>query len=108
MATVGSSVISGGSSGGLQASTTVTLYNVAVPTKDVEVSQALNSNTKQFTIRVRGYARLQMAYIVTESGTKFLTIPAGNSRSVDGLDFSGTLFFQVSKDTQIVEIEEWT
>ncbi len=92
----------------LKASSTVTLYNVSVPTANTEVSQLLNDNTKQFIIKVRGgTATLQLAYTSTESGTTFITISRGSSLEVKDLDFSGTLFFQCDKVSQTVEIQEW-
>lgn len=87
---------------------TPTIYNVSVPFASTEVSQVLSSLTKMFTIRVRDSgSKLQLAFVTTDSGTKFITIPRGNSYTVENLNFSGTLFFQTSVPDQIVEILEW-
>ena len=84
-----------------------TIYNVVVANAATEESQALSAKVKAFTIRVRGIANLQFAYVSTESGTKFITVPKGSSYSKDNLNFTGTLYFQTDEDSQVVEIEEW-
>lgn len=88
--------------------TTPTIYNVAVPLANTEVSQALSTGTKSFTIRVRGHARLQLAFASGNSGTDFLTIPSGANLTQENLNFDGTIYFQTSKASQVVEILEWT
>lgn len=85
-----------------------TIYNVSAPTANTEVSQALSTGVKSFLIRVRGNARLQLAFVATESGTKYITVPPGVSYHEDRLNFSGTLYFQTNKSAQTVEIIEWT
>ena len=92
----------------ISASSTPVIYNVSVPLAATEVSQALSANTKKFTIKVRGNSNLQLAFVVTESGTKFITVPRSASYSEDALGFSGTLFFQCDQPSQTVEIVEWT
>lgn len=92
----------------VEAGTAPVIYNKSVPMAATEVSQALTSGTKRFTIRVRGIAKLQLAFVSGESGTNFLTIPVGTSYSEDSLDFSGTLYFQTNKAAQTVEIVEWS
>ena len=89
------------------AATSPTIYNVSAPVAGTEVSQALSSGTKSFTIKVRGPANLQLAFISTESSTKFITVARGSAYSQDNLNFSGTLFFQTDKASQTVEILEW-
>ena len=89
-------------------SQTPKIYNVSIPTANTEVSQLLSSDVKQFTIKVRGSARLQLAFNSGESGTTFITVPTNANYTASALNFSGTLYFQTNKDTQIVEILEWT
>ncbi len=88
---------------------TVTIYNVTTdPTPGTEESQAFTSGTKQFTIRVRGNATLQFAFSSGQSGTNFITLPPRASYTVSDIDFSGTIYFQVDKASQVVEILEWS
>lgn len=89
-------------------SATPKIYNLSAPTSNVEVSQALSTDTKQLLIRVRGNAKLQLAFNVGESGTNYLTIPAGASLTLTELKTSATLYLQTDKNSQIIEILEWT
>lgn len=84
------------------------VYNVSVPLANTEVSQALSANTKKFLIRVRDSARMQLAYEATESSTNFVTVPSGCTYEESELNFTGTLYFQTNKASQLVEIVEWT
>lgn len=88
---------------------TPNIINLSVPTAATEVSQVLSDNTKRLEIRARQTnAQLQFAFTATESGTKFLTIPAATTYSLDGLDLdSTTLFIQSDKNATIVEILEF-
>lgn len=91
----------------IEAATTPTIYNVSVPLANTEVSQALNPATKMFTIKTRGIATLQLAFNPGDSGTLFLTVPAGAAYTQEGLNFSGIIYLQTSKAGQVVEILEW-
>ena len=85
-----------------------TIFNKSAPTANTEVSQLLSNNTKKFIIKVRsGNAKLQLAFVSTESSTNFITVPAGAVYEDDGLDFSGTVYFQTNKASQTVEIRCW-
>lgn len=86
---------------------TPTIYNVSVLLANTEVSQTLTNNTKSFLIRVRGASNLKLAFILGDSGINYITVPAGANYYADGLNFSGTLYFQTTKASQIVEILEW-
>lgn len=85
-----------------------TVYNISVPLANTEVSQALSDNTKSFTIRVRGISSLKLAFVATESSTNYITVAAGSSYTAEGLNFTGSLYFQTNKASQTVEIVEWT
>lgn len=84
-----------------------TIYNVVVTLANTEVSQILTDSTKMLTIKVRGTASLKLAFIATQSSTNYITISAGSSYTVEGVNFTGTLYFQTNKPAQIVEILEW-
>ena len=88
--------------------TTPTIYNVTTPVApNTETSQALNPNTKKFSIAARGTARLQYAFVATESGTIFKTLWPGALHGYDMIDFTGTMYFQANQASAIVEILEW-
>lgn len=90
-----------------QGATSPTIYNVNVLTANTEVSQALSSGTKMFTIRARGNSTIKLAFTSGNSGTLYVTIPAGANYSVSNLNLSATLYFQTSKSNEVVEIIEW-
>lgn len=92
----------------IESSRTPTVYNVSVPIANTEVSQGLSSGTKAFTIRVRGTAKLQLAFNSGQSGTQYITVSPGASYTAEGLEFNGDLYFQTNKASQIVEILEWS
>lgn len=84
------------------------IYNVSVPLANTEVSQALSVDTKKFMIRARGSTKMKLAFISGQSGTNYITIPAGCTFSEDSINFNGTLYFQCNDASQTVEILEWT
>jgi len=93
----------------LVASTTSpTITNLSVPTANTEVDHTLQTNVKKIRIKNRDNGRLQFAFIDTESGTTYITIPPGGEYVEDGLNFAlGTLSIQSNKASQTVEILEW-
>lgn len=92
----------------VQESQSPVIYNVTVLLPNIEVVQLLNDSTKSFSIRVRGVSKLQLAFVAGQSGTKYITIGAGCTYIADGLNFSGSLYFQTTQASQVVEILEWT
>jgi hypothetical protein len=91
----------------VQEAGSVTVYNVSVTLANTEFSQDLTEGTKAFTIRVRGGSSLKLAFEAGQSGTNYVTIPPGANYTAEGLNFSGTLYFQTPKPSQTVEIVEW-
>lgn len=85
-----------------------TIYNLSAPTANTEVSQSITDGTQQLLIRVRGRAKAQFAFTSTESGTNYITIPAGASYCASNLNASSlTLYIQTDQASQIIEILEW-
>lgn len=91
-----------------EASITPVIYNVSCALANTEYSQTLSDHTKAFMIKARGYSTIKLAFVSGASGTVYFTVPAGTTLTQDGLDFAGTLYFQTSKASEIVEIIEWT
>lgn len=83
------------------------IYNVTCTLSNTEYSQALNANSKKVLIRVRGLAKLQLAFQSGDSGTDYISIPMGCSYSEEAILFNGGVYFQTNKPNQIVEILEW-
>jgi hypothetical protein len=83
----------------------VNIINKSV-TASIEASQALTANLKSIIIRARGVAKLQVAFVSTESQTKYLTIPKKASLELNLIDFSAKTLYVTSDLTTIVEIME--
>lgn len=84
------------------------IYNISVASADTEISQTLSASTKRITIRVRGNSVLKVSFLEGESGTNYIKVPMGCSYNETDLRFSGTIYFQTVKASQVVEIIEWT
>jgi hypothetical protein len=92
----------GGGVGGLPI-----IYNVPMPTGATEYSICLPNDTKKILIKLReiGYD-LQLAWNAGESGSNYVTVPAGSTKDISGVNLSDkTLYFQCSEANQVAEIE---
>lgn len=77
-------------------------------TTDTEFSQTITEGTQQLLIRCRGSATIKFTFVSGESGTKYITIRRGTVYSAANLNLLGkTLYMQVDKASQVIEIEEW-
>lgn len=88
---------------------TPSVTNISYPTAAVEMSFVLPTDTQKFTIKVRDHANLRLGFSSgnTTSGP-YLTIRDGNALFEDNiLTESVTLYFQLDKDSQVVEILTW-
>jgi len=94
----------------LDGAATPLIFNLSAPTANTEVSQVLSVTVKRLMIRARsGNAKIQFSFVTGESGTKFITIPAGCTYEATDLDLiSATLFIQTDKSSQTIEILEWS
>jgi hypothetical protein len=82
---------------------------VSIVSANTEYSQALSSSTKRFSIKLRGFADLKLAYVSGQSGTTFITVPGGSS--YEEINLAGTtaltLYFQSPTASQETEIIQW-
>ena len=83
-----------------------TVFNKAVPTDATEESQVLPTNTSGYIVRTRGRSELQLAWVSTESATKYVTI-RGNAVFEDKNFYSSaiTLFFQTAAGSAADTVE---
>jgi len=89
-------------------STNSRITNLSLTLANTEYSHALSSNLKRVIIRVRGLANIKLAFIVSESGTKFFTIPAATCFTLWDLDFTAKfLYVQSDAASQVLEILEF-
>jgi hypothetical protein len=85
----------------------IEITNLSVPLASTEVSHVLQSNVKRIVLRARNLAKLQVAFVATESGTKYITVPKGVTLDLDGIDLSSsTIYVQSDKASTTVEILE--
>jgi hypothetical protein len=91
----------------LEGATTPKIYNVTTTLANTEYSQALTADTKQLLIRCRDQARLQIAWESGDTGTTFVTLAPGTAYKIDGITYTGSVYFQSNKAGAVVEIEEW-
>jgi len=83
------------------------IHNVTMTTADTEYEFAIATSTTKLLIKLRDPgATLKLSYEENKSGTVYLTIPAGATKSLDNVYFnSKTLYFQSPTASQIAEIE---
>ena len=90
------------------------IYNVTLTTANTEVSRALPSGTRKFTIQSRDpTVDVKVAFVSGESGSNFITILGNAAWNEDFIhvpgDFTLTLYMQsTSTAAPIVEIVAWS
>lgn len=87
------------------------IVNLTMAISGTEYSELLENGLKKIMIRVQSPINsvLQFSFVSGESNSKFITIPANNTFSLDGLNFnSKTLYIQSNKNNTIVEILQIT
>lgn len=89
--------------------TTPLVINLIAILANTEYSYTFPTNTKKFSLRTRGNAKIQLAFVSSQSGTNFITIYPGNSYEEKELKLvSVTAHFQLNKAGETVEILSWT
>ena len=85
------------------------ITNLVSPgTASTEFSHTFAANTKKILIRCRGRATTQFSFTATESGTKYITIRPSTVYTENNILFNGTIYLQVDKASQTIEILEWS
>lgn len=88
--------------------TTPVIYNVTMILADTEYSKALPANARRFLIKCRTLYDIKLCFTSGQSGTTYLTVPAG--MSYEGLiqPASLTVYFQCATADQVAEIIVWS
>jgi len=91
---------------GKESAEIVEIANVAMATASTEYSYAIPKGTEKITFKLRDPANaLQFCFVTGETATKYMTIPAGSSFTVEGLKFHDkTLYFEAPANTQVLEV----
>lgn len=86
------------------------IANINVALANTEQSYTFPDGTGKISLKVRGFnAILKYAWTLGASGTTFKTVGFGVEEIIDGVYLTGkTIYFQVSKPNQIVEIQSWS
>ena len=90
----------------------IIIYNLTLTNANEEYSQAIASFAHKIEIKCRTFADMRLAYVSGESGTTYVTIPAGSGRTIaaaDGRPISGilTLYLQSPSAGVVAEIEAY-
>ena len=83
-----------------------TIYNTTLTNGFTEYSQALGI-VRKFIIRCRTSATLQLAFSLGQSGTTYITIPAGAAYWEDMIYANTTLYFQSPTAGVVAEVIGW-
>lgn len=85
-----------------------TIANPEATLANTEYSYTFPSDTKRFSIRLRGTARLQVSYSSGQTGVVYRTIFAGETYEESGLEVSSlNIYFQSNKSGEKIEIVSW-
>ena len=86
------------------------ISNIAVPTANTEQSLVIPAGTKRLEIKSRNRSKIQVATSNGASGTTFFTIPMGVRHVVTDLNLTSsvTLYFQMNKAGDTLEVYTWT
>ena len=88
---------------------TPTVSVVSLATANTEYSFLLPSGCRQFLVKLRGAATLQVAYSMGDSGTTYFTVPRNcfYAESDLKIETAVTLYFQSPVASQELEILTW-
>ncbi len=83
-----------------------TIYNVTLANANSEYSQALPADCRKVQISARAAGGdIKLAFVANDSGVNFVTIPVGQTYSVENIYLEGaTLYMQTPTPGVVVEI----
>ena len=107
----GATVVGMGGGGDLKNASSITVYNLSMPTADTEYSYAFPARTLSWTIRVRDtdvpllYAFVTGKLPTSGDGTAYATVPAYYLQSKENVQWSSkTIYLQTASASQTCEI----
>ena len=84
------------------------IINLTLTNANTEYSAALTQNVSFFEVKCRSLNDLKMSLTSGESGTTYITIPAGSGWSSRGPIFgTKTIYLQCGSAGVVAEISEW-
>jgi hypothetical protein len=89
--------------------TNPSVQNIALTTAGTEYTAVIPTNSRQFELRSRTFATIQVAYTSGESGITYRTVPAGCAYIETGLLLSSnlTVYVQSTKNNDVLEVISW-
>jgi len=86
-----------------------TILNKTLTLADTEYSQVIPDDSKKLVIKSRLFGNLKIAFVENESGTNYLTIPAGSTGyALDAVHLKDlTLYAQSDVAGDVCEILCW-
>lgn len=93
----------------LAAAITPTIVNVPMAVAGTEYNFTFPVSTKQFTVRTRLAAKLQLSYTLGATNTVFITAPRGTDYYETGLALIApvTLYFLSDVAANVLEVTYW-
>mgnify|MGYP001563702434 CR=1 FL=1 len=89
--------------------TTPNIANVTTILADTEYFYTFPANTRKFFLKCRGNAKLQISYILGQTGINYITTFPGNKHEEIDLKVTGfSIYFQSNKAGEVVEIRSWS
>lgn len=87
---------------------TPTISNLELTSANTEYSYVLPLGCKKFIVQCRTDDIIKLAYVKNESGSNYITIPEGASKSEDVLCLNDLILYLQSPTAGVVaEIETW-
>ncbi len=81
------------------------IINLDTPIAGTEYDQELPDDMRKMVIRSRLLGTLKFAFTETESGTNYITVPAGTTFMIDNIYTKDlTLFVQSNKTDDVIEM----
>jgi len=83
----------------------ITVVNISESDINTEKQHNLNTGLKQIIIRNRNEANTRISFASGGTSGSYYTIRRGSCLELSGLNYSGTLFYQVDKISELEIIE---
>ena len=87
--------------------TSFIITNLDASASNTEVSHVIAEGVRSLYFKPRRDSIMQFAFVITESGTKFITVPSGQGFTLDTTRIHGTtIFIQTDKANNTIDILE--
>lgn len=85
-----------------------TIANVSMTTANTEYSYAVPAGVSKMLVKLRdATVALKLSYVEGASGTTYVTVPAGSTKTIDELKGGMTIYIQTTEASQVLEVETW-